>query len=108
MLYILRKHACSRKHEGREPASHSGSVRPLCHCVWSTARLFFFVCLIKADVVQSRGLRGEIKVLLPPRFGGGGKVITAKLKGTTIKACHRRTLAIHQNDPTARLLLIKL
>lgn len=44
-------------------------------CVIVCGRLracFFFVCLIKADVVQSRGLRGEIKVLLPPRFGGGG------------------------------------
>lgn len=65
------------------------------------------VGLIKADTVQSRGLRGEIKVLLLPRCGRG-KVITVKLKGTTIKARHDRTLAIHQTDPTARLLLIKL
>lgn len=32
---------------------------------------FFPVGLIKVDTVQSRGLRGEIKVLLLPRCGGG-------------------------------------
>lgn len=45
--------------------------------------------------MQSRGLRGEIKVLLLPQRGEkkkrGGGVITVKLKGTTIKACRDRT-----------------
>lgn len=60
-------------------------MRPcVCACV---ATCLLFVGLIKADTVQSRGLRGEIKVLLPP-WCGGGKVITVKLKGTAIKACH--------------------
>lgn len=40
-------------------------------CVCGRLHACFFVGLIKADTVQSRGLGGEIKILLPPWRGGG-------------------------------------
>lgn len=80
LQHILWKHM--HAHTNTRACSHTchlafriwSSRSPIHACVSSCVvgcTPAFFVSLIKADTVQSRGLRGEIKVLLLPRHGGG-------------------------------------
>lgn len=75
MWTCTHKHACAQTCQGH-CASHTLFVYAwVCSCARGLLRasfFFFFVGLIKADTVQSRGLRGEIKVLLLPLEGGRG------------------------------------
>lgn len=68
--HILNKHAQNLPSSIQADCPvHLFMTASVCVCVWS-AECLLFVSLIKADTVQSRGLRGEIKVLLLPRHGG--------------------------------------